>query len=308
MKVSVQTPATIANLGCGFDCFGLALPLYNVVTIEETIMPGSGVEINIMDMDSGLSSENIPRDKNNIVYKAIELLYNYIGQTPTELKINIKTGIPVARGLGSSASVIVGGLMAANELLGHPADKDVLLSIATEIEGHPDNVAPALFGGVVISSLEETGSVTYKNLPWPKDWKITVGIPDFELATDISRSVLPDMVSIKDAIFNLRRASEFVHAVHTKDEELMKVAMTDKLHQPYRMKLVPGLSSIMHDLKHTEGVLGCVLAGAGPSIAVVSNNSNIDEVKNIIQTNWNNINVNSKIQTYSVENEGAKII
>ena len=308
MKVSVQTPATIANLGCGFDCFGLALPLYNVVTIEETIMPGSGVEINIMDMDSGLSSENIPRDKNNIVYKAIELLYNYIGQTPTELKINIKTGIPVARGLGSSASVIVGGLMAANELLGHPADKDVLLSIATEIEGHPDNVAPALFGGVVISSLEETGSVTYKNLPWPKDWKITVGIPDFELATDISRSVLPDMVSIKDAIFNLRRASEFVHAVHTKDEELMKVAMTDKLHQPYRMKLVPGLSSIMHDLKHTEGVLGCVLAGAGPSIAVVSNNSNIDEIKNIIQTNWNNINVNSKIQTYSVENEGAKII
>ena len=308
MKVSVQTPATIANLGCGFDCFGLALPLYNVVTIEETIMPGSGVEINIMDMDSGLSSENIPRDKNNIVYKAIELLYNYIGQTPTELKINIKTGIPVARGLGSSASVIVGGLMAANELLGHPADKDVLLSIATEIEGHPDNVAPALFGGVVISSLEETGSVTYKNLPWPKDWKITVGIPDFELATDISRSVLPDMVSIKDAIFNLRRASEFVHAVHTKDEELMKVAMTDKLHQPYRMKLVPGLSSIMHDLKHTEGVLGCVLAGAGPSIAVVSNNSNIDEVKNIIQTNWNNINVNSKIQTYSVENKGAKII
>ena len=308
MKVSVQTPATIANLGCGFDCFGLALPLYNVVTIEETIMPGSGVEINIMDMDSGLSSENIPRDKNNIVYKAIELLYNYIGQTPTELKINIKTGIPVARGLGSSASVIVGGLMAANELLGHPADKDVLLSIATEIEGHPDNVAPALFGGVVISSLEETGSVTYKNLPWPKDWKITVGIPDFELATDISRSVLPDMVSIKDAIFNLRRASEFVHAVHTKDEELMKVAMTDKLHQPYRMKLVPGFSSIMHDLKHTEGVLGCVLAGAGPSIAVVSNNSNIDEVKNIIQTNWNNINVNSKIQTYSVENEGAKII
>ncbi len=308
MKVSVQTPATIANLGCGFDCFGLALPIYNVVTIEETIMPGSGIEINIIDTDSGLSSENIPRDKNNIVYKAIELLYNYIGQTPAELKINIKTSIPVARGLGSSASVIVGGLIAANELLGHPADKDVLLSIATEIEGHPDNVTPALFGGVTISSLEDTGSVTYKKLPWPKDWKVTIGIPDFELATDISRSVLPEMVSMKDAIFNLRRASEFVHAIHTQDEELMKIAMTDKLHQPYRMKLVPGLSSIMENLKHTDGVLGCVLAGAGPSIAIVSNGKNTDEIKEIVQTTWNNINVNSKIYTYSIENDGAKII
>lgn len=304
MKVSVQVPATIANLGCGFDCFGLALPVYNVVTIEETIMPGSGIEINILDSDS----DNIPKDKNNIVYKAIELLYNYIGQTPDELKINIKTGIPVARGMGSSASVITGGLIAANELLGHPADEAVLLSIATEIEGHPDNVAPAFVGGMTISSLEDTGSVTYRKLPWPKEWKVTICVPDFELATDISRSVLPECVSLKDASYNLRRASEFVHAIHTKDEELMKVAMSDRLHQPYRMKLVPGLNSIMENLKHTESVLGCVLAGAGPSIAIVSNGTNTEEIKEIVQTTWNNINVNSKIHTYSVENQGARKI
>lgn len=304
MKVSVQVPATIANLGCGFDCFGLALPVYNVVTIEETIMPGSGIEINILDSDS----DNIPKDKNNIVYKAIELLYNYIGQTPDELKINIKTGIPVARGMGSSASVITGGLIAANELLGHPADEAVLLSIATEIEGHPDNVTPAFVGGMTISSLEDTGSVTYRKLPWPKEWKVTICVPDFELATDISRSVLPECVSLKDASYNLRRASEFVHAIHTKDEELMKVAMSDRLHQPYRMKLVPGLNSIMENLKHTESVLGCVLAGAGPSIAIVSNGTNTEEIKEIVQTTWNNINVNSKIHTYSVENQGARKI
>lgn len=304
MKVNVQVPATIANLGCGFDCFGLALPVYNVVSIEETIMPGSGIEINILDNDS----DNIPTDKNNIVYKAIELLYNYMGQTPDELKINIKTGIPVARGMGSSASVITGGLIAANELLGHPADLDVLLSIATEIEGHPDNIAPCFVGGMTISSLEETGSVTYKKLPWPKNWKITICVPDFELATNISRSVLPEKVPMKDATFNLRRASEFVHAIHTEDEELMKVAMTDRLHQPYRMKLVPGLNSIMDNLKHTEGVMGCVLAGAGPSIAVISNGRHVDEVKEIVQTTWNNININSKIHTYSVENSGARII
>ncbi len=303
MKVSVQVPATIANLGCGFDCFGLALPLYNEVSLEETIMPGSGVEINILDA----SSNNIPTDKNNIVYRAIELLYNYVGQAPTELKITIRTGIPIARGMGSSASVITGGLIAANELLGKPADLDVLLSIANEIEGHPDNITPAFVGGVTLASIEETGSVTYRQLPWPKDWKVTVCVPDFELATDISRSVLPEMVSMKDAIFNLRRASEFVHAIHTKDEELMQLAMQDRLHQPYRMKLVPGLNSIMENLKHTEGVLGCVLAGAGPSIAVISNGKNVNEIKEIVHTSWNNINIDSKIHTYSVETSGARI-
>jgi len=310
MKVSVQTPATIANLGCGFDCFGLALPVYNIVTIEETVLPGSGIEVNVLGAgeDSLIEADNIPKDKNNIVYKAIELLYNYIGQTPAELRINIKTNIPIARGMGSSASVIVGGLIAANELLGKPADLDVLLSIATEVEGHPDNVTPAFIGGMTISALEDTGSITYRKLPWPDNWKVTVGVPDFELVTDISRSVLPECVPIKDAAFNLRRASMFIHAIHTKDEELMKLAMVDKLHQPYRMKLVPGLNSIMENLKHTDGVLGCVLAGAGPSVAVISNGSNIETIKNIIQESWNNINVNSSVHTYSVDNHGAKKI
>ena len=112
MKVSAQVPATIANLGCGFDCLGLALPIYNTVTIEETVLPGSGIEINILnEYGEEDSVSNVPRDKNNIVYKAIELLYNYIGQVPNELKITIKTQIPIARGMGSSASVIVGGLL-----------------------------------------------------------------------------------------------------------------------------------------------------------------------------------------------------
>ena len=125
MKVSVKTPATIANLGPGFDSFGLALPLYNIVTVEETVLPGSGVEINVINEKNNTESNlaDVPTDKTNIVYKAIELLYNFIGQVPNELKITIKTQIPISRGLGSSASVIVGGLIAANELLGRPADE-----------------------------------------------------------------------------------------------------------------------------------------------------------------------------------------
>ena len=144
MKVSVKTPATIANLGPGFDSFGLALPLYNIISLEETVLPGSGIEVNIInEKNNDDNIIDIPTDKNNIIYKAIELLYNFIGQVPNELKITVRTQIPVSRGLGSSASVIVGGLIAANELLGRPADEKILMSIATEIEGHPDNIAPA---------------------------------------------------------------------------------------------------------------------------------------------------------------------
>ena len=254
MKVGIQVPATMANLGCGFDCLGLALPIYNTIIVEETVLPGSGIEINIIDERNPDSVLNIPTDKNNIVYKAIELLYSYIGQVPDELKITIKTQIPVARGLGSSASVVVGGLMAANTLLRNPADEAVLLSIATEIEGHPDNITPAIKGGVTLSSWEDDGSVVYRKLPWYDDWKVTVCIPDYELATEISRSVLPKEVALKDAAFNLRRSAMFVEALHTHDSELLKLAMRDRLHLPYRRKLVPGLVAIMDNLRQTNGV------------------------------------------------------
>ena len=159
MKVTVKVPATSANLGPGFDCLGLALPIYNEITVEETVMPGSGVEINIIDETGKYDTLSIPKDENNIVYKAIELLYNFIGQTASDMKITIKTNIPVTRGLGSSAAVIVGGLIAANELIGRPADEKLLMSIATEIEGHPDNVVPAIIGGFTASCTEEDGRV-----------------------------------------------------------------------------------------------------------------------------------------------------
>lgn len=311
MKVSVKVPATTANLGPGFDCMGMALPIYNTVIIEETVLPGTGIEINVISEDDKadeLSLEHIPLDENSIIYKAVELLYNSIGQTPSELKITIHTQIPVARGLGSSASVIVGGLLAANELLGRPADEAALLSIATEVEGHPDNVTPAIVGGLVITSSEEDGSIVYKKLDWPKEWSITVCIPEYELATDISRSVLPKEVPMQDAVFNIKRMGMFVHAIHTKDSALMKLALKDKLHQPYRMKLVPGLEKIAANLKHEENVLGCVLSGAGPAILVISEKNNLDKIKSIVRDTWNDLNIKAEIITLPVEENGAEII
>lgn len=309
MKVSYRVPATTANLGPGFDCLGLALPIYNIITIEETVMPSTGIEVNVMkDFENAELIEeldSIPNDKDNIVYKAVEILYNLVGQDPSEIKINIKSSIPIAKGLGSSASVIVGGLMAANDLLGNPADEAALLSIATEAEGHPDNVVPAILGGLVMSSMEDDGSVIYRRLDWPEDWHITVCIPDFELATNISRSVLPEKVPMEDAKFNARRLAMLIHAIDTVDAKLMKSALEDRLHQPYREKLVPGFKEIKEALKHEENVLGTVISGAGPSIVVISQKNNIEKIYQTVKEVWDNLNVHCDIRTLTVEKCGA---
>ena len=307
MKVSVRVPATIANLGPGFDCLGLALPLYNEVTVEETVMPGSGIQINVVEENND-EVLTVPTDENNLAYKAIELFYSFIGQTPSDLKITIKTGIPIARGLGSSASVIVGGLVAANELLGRPADDAVLLSIASEVEGHPDNVTPAIFGGFCLSSMESDGSVAYSKIEWPENWKLTVLIPDYELNTMISRSVLPENISIKDSAFNIRKCAMIIDAVYRQDSEFMKKAMQDKLHQPYREPLIKGFKEICQLSENKEDILGCVISGAGPTILIVSKDNGFDKIKNEIKEILNNLNVECQIETFSIENNGTQVI
>lgn len=308
MKVTVKVPATTANLGPGFDCLGLALPIYNEITVEETVMPGSGVEINIIDENNDMDTLSIPLDENNIVYKAIELLYNFVGQSASDMKITIKTQIPVTRGLGSSASVIVGGLMAANKLLGNPADDAVLLSIASEVEGHPDNVAPAIFGGFCVASIEEDGSVSYSKIDWPENWKLTVLIPDYELDTKIARSILPETISVADAAYNIRKASMIIDSVYRKDADMMKKSLKDKLHQPYRAELIKGFTELTQLLENKDDILGCVISGAGPTILVISVNDGFEKVEDEVKQIFVDYNVNCDIRTLNIENEGSKII
>jgi len=311
MKVSVKVPATSANLGPGFDCLGLALPIYNIITIEEKVLPGSGNEINIIVNNKNIdeaSVNQLPMDENSIAYKSVEMLYSLTGQVPTDLKMTIETNIPIARGMGSSASVIVGSLIAANALLSNPADEAAILSIATELEKHPDNIVPAVVGGLVASSIEDDGSVFYHKLEWPEDWHITLCIPDFELQTEIARSVLPKEVPMQDATFNTMRTAMFMEAVRNKDVELMKFALHDKLHQPYRMKLLPAFEEIQQSLKELDNVMGCVLSGAGPTILVVSHGNNIDEIKQRVRECWDVVNINGEIITTRIELEGAKLL
>ena len=308
MKVTVKVPATIANLGPGFDIFGMAIPFYNEITIEETVIPSSGVEFHVLDENGEENLYVNDEGGENIVLKAIKFLYNFIGQEPDGLKITVKTGIPIARGMGSSASVIVGGLIAANELLGNPSDLDALLAIATEVEGHPDNVVPAFVGGFAISSQEEDGRVVYRKIEWNPDWKLTICIPDYELQTGISRSVLPEKASYKDAVFNAKRCAMFIQALNTKDDKLIKLALQDRLHQPYRLKLVPGLEEITKRLKNEEEVLGCVLSGAGPSVLIISKEKAIDKIKETVNEVWNNLNIKAEVLSIDVEQNGAFIL
>ena len=311
MKVTVKVPATSANIGPGFDCLGLALPIYNTITIEETVFPGTGVEINLMSENEVIDEmifDNVPKDENSIVYKAVEMLYNSIGQEPSELRINIQSQIPITRGLGSSASVVVGGLIAANKLLGSPADTTALLSIATEVEGHPDNVAPAILGGFVMSSQEDDGSIITEKLNWPEEWDITVCIPDFELSTNIARSVLPENVPMTDAVYNAKHLAMLIQALNTKDAKLMKEALHDKLHQPYREKLIPGMKEILEAFKHEDGVIGCVLSGAGPSMLVISYKYDIDKIKSKVRDIWEGQSIKTDIRTLRIEKQGAVII
>ena len=182
------------------------------------------------------------------------------------------------------------------------------MSIATEIENHPDNITPAVVGGFVVSSLEEDGSVVYSKMNWPKDWNITVCIPDYELSTSIARSVLPEEVPMKDAIFNLKHTAMLVQAVNTHDEKLMKIALHDRLHQQYREKLIPGLKEINEALLHEENVLGVVISGAGPSVLVISHGNNLNKIRETVSKVWLDLNVKSKILTLQVEEDGARVV
>ncbi|MDK2984624.1 MAG: homoserine kinase [Clostridia bacterium] len=258
--VKVRVPATTANLGPGFDTLGMALGgLYNYVTLEES---AKDLEITV----EGDGKEQIPLDASNIVYKAIVEVAKRSGRKLPGISLHIRNEIPITRGLGTSAAATVAGLVAANELLGKPFNKDELLNIATDFEGHPDNVAPALLGKIVMSTTNVKGKVIYRQLEPPKDLYVVVAVPDFYVSTGAARRVLPDKISRKDAIQNVGHTGLLLWALMNNDFQLMGEMMDgDTFHQPYRKSLVPGMDDVFKAAK-SRGAFGVALSGAGPSI------------------------------------------
>lgn len=265
--VRVKVPATSANIGAGFDCLGIALDLYNIIEVEEI---ESGLEIIVPPADR----EFIEQDERNLVFVAMQRLFDEVGYKPKGLRINLVNNIPITRGLGSSAACIAGGLLAANALIRNPLSKNDIIYIAAKMDGHPDNVLPALVGGMTVACIVE-GEVKYVRIDLPDHIKLLVMVPDFQLPTVKARSILPDKVSMQDAVFNISRAALLTASVLTGCFDNLPTAIDDRLHQPYRKNLIPHWDEIMEKTKEL-GTRGAFLSGAGPTlIAIVDKNYDI---------------------------------
>lgn len=258
-KVTVRVPATSANCGPGFDSLGLACTLYNEATYE--ITDNKGFQLEVM----GEGSSYLKPYGRNLAFASFLRVWNEI--TDNErigLKVTMTNRIPMSRGLGSSSSAIVAGIYAANCLCDNYYTKDQLLNIATEIEGHPDNVAPAIYGGFTISYMENDKAYSLRVLP-ANPLKFIAVVPESKLPTSLARQAIPETVPHKDAVYNTSRASLLVASLLSGRYEFLKTALEDKLHQPYRAHLIPGLSDVFAAAK-SAGAYKAIISGAGSTI------------------------------------------
>ena len=265
--VKVKVPATSANVGAGFDCMGLAVKLYNYVYMDFS----NDLKISSLD---GL---NVVNRKSNLIYKSAIYLFKFCGFKKFEsLKIVQKSNIPQTRGLGSSSACIVAGLVGANSLLGLPLKNKEILNIANKLEGHPDNVAPAILGGFVVCAVKNN-FVHYVKHNVNNKLKFVFLIPNFKMSTAKARKVLKKEVLLKEAIFNVSRASFFVSSILSEKFSNLKVAVEDKLHQKERLKLIENGDRIFK-LAYSLGAYGVYLSGSGPSIVAICDckNSNFE--------------------------------
>lgn len=299
MAVTVKVPATTANLGSGFDAVGMALGLYNTFCLEQT---GNSFEVVV----NGEGAESISRGRDNLFFVAMEQVYKLKGQQLPPWRLVIENTVPTGRGLGSSATAIVGGLVAANWILGSFLSRSTLIALATQMEGHPDNVAPAVMGGVVVAvdSFEESPQVL--QLPYPEGLQVVVAVPTFELHTSYSRSVLPQMVPFQDAVFNAGRAALLGGVLATGQWGLLRTAMQDRLHQDYRKKLIPGLDNVF-EAALAAGALGVSISGAGPSVLALAI-ENFAEIGDRMKQAFRQAGVSAQILTVPPAPVGAHII
>jgi len=264
-SVKMRVPATTANLGPGFDCLGLALDLWNDVEISFT---GSALQIEI----EGEGQEVLPRDQQNLIIRSIKLLAEkYSREIPNGILIRCANRIPVASGMGSSSSAVIAGLMAANKLLELRMSQNEILKAGLELEGHVDNIAACLLGGLVIVGLTLDSLVTRRMSI--QQLKTTIALPDISLSTYQARNALPRNFKIHDIVFNISRTAMLIDSFSRGDFQFLKTAMEDRIHQPYRLELIPGAEEAMQ-AAIGAGADGVAISGAGPSIIAFHKNAN----------------------------------
>ena len=299
--IHIQIPATSANMGPGFDSIGVALKLYNHIWVEEI---AEGVEIEVKREQE----IPVPRNEENLIYQTMKYLYDQKGLTMPGVRIIQEDYIPMVRGLGSSAACIVGGLMAANELAGRPCTKEELAQMAAKLEGHPDNSNPAIFGSMVVGAQDEN-RMNHVRLELPDDLIFATMIPDFPVSTADARRVLPDKYSRADVVFNGSRAALLVASMMTGKYENFDMAMEDRVHQPYRSVLIPGMDEIFVHAKE-YGAAACYLSGAGSTLmAMVTRDKaetferKMSEYLTTLQHNWELKLLEADMQGVKIETE-----
>lgn len=293
--VRVRVPASSANMGPGFDTLGLAVNVYN--------------EYEFYEIDNGLEFEGIPDEfctEENIIYQGMKKAFDFKGYKPSGIKIKVlKQDIPISRGLGSSSSCIVAGIIGGIALSGNSVIKEEVLDLAVELEGHPDNVAPAILGNMVVSIMND-GKPIYDIIKVDNGIKFVCLIPDFRLSTKEARQVIPQTVSLKDGIYNVSRAALLVTALINGKKDLLRYACDDKFHQNYRKNLIKNYDMVKEE-SYKLGALGFFLSGAGPTLMVMVDRENVEfanEMKKYFESN----SINWGIKELEVDTEGAVVL
>jgi homoserine kinase len=301
-KITVRVPGSSANLGPGFDTLALAYQLYCTLTFEMSdngSINGPVIEV------SGSDGGTLPRDRDNLVMQVLSKYFPALETSFDRLRVTIDSDIPLSRGLGSSAACIAGTVWAGIYLSGQTPDRKTALQFAADMEGHPDNVAASLFGGLTASAcLKQSKDFVASTVEWPDDWRPILVVPDREVSTAHARAVLPKNVSMQEAVSNVQSTALLLMAIEKRDKELLRLALlADCLHEPHRQALIPELQEVKNILQDAP-VLGVVLSGAGSSILVLSEARQVRYVINELE-GWSAVRSGKvKVMSLEVDREG----
>ncbi|MGD0543843.1 MAG: homoserine kinase [Candidatus Acidiferrales bacterium] len=301
-SIEARVPASTANLGAGFDCFGLALDLY--LSVRASVLPSDTPAKSRVRSRGARGSLLLTRDpEQNLILRAMHHAAARENFVLPPVSLAVHNEVPVASGLGSSAAAIVAGIALAFGIAGRALNEDSALRYASEIEGHADNVGAALTGGLVVTSVRPDGSVIVVRKKWPLEIRVVAVSPDLELNTTGSRAVLPQTVRREDAIHNLQRSALFIAALEERRYDLLWDAMQDRLHQHCRQHLIPGLAGILSQPR-SPGLLGIALSGAGPSVVALAT-EHFDEIGKSIAAHFENAGLGATIRCLSVPDHGS---
>ena len=299
-KVVVDVPATTANLGPGFDCLGAALDLNNRFAMRRIEGGGERFELIV----EGTEGSHLRGGPENLVYRAAQRVWKAAGLEPVALEARVRLAVPPARGLGSSATAIVAGLMGANALVGEPLSKEKLLELAIDIEGHPDNVVPSLLGGLCMTAKAASQRWRVVRCEWTPSVKAVVAIPSIRLSTSEARRAMPKAIPVGDAVVNLGALTLLLQGLRTGNGDLISDGMHDRLHEPYRWRLIKGGDQVKQAAMDA-GAWGCAISGAGPSVLALCEEDKGPAVSRAMVKAWEAAGVASRAPVLNLQTSGS---